>query len=377
MATGGNAVGGPTLPKGALWAFVFGLGALVALGGGLGSQAAPPGRGSEPSPTPVALSLVASADTFLDALAPNTAQGRRGDLKLWPGLKRPLLAFDLRSVPAASQIVSATLRLCGEMDSPGSLVVEAYQVRREWLETAATWYWAGPVQQWGVPGADQVPGDRLGVPASVRTVDRHGCHTWDVTVLAQAWLDDPGRNTGVLLLASGHGQFGCYSREYQSMPGVQPQLRVLYLPASAGPTATPSPTPTPACSPTASPSPTPTATPGPLLGQVWGRVWEDVDRDGTIDEGEGPVSNAILILRSESGQPLAYQATGLDGRYGFRDLAAGRYLVEEIDPPGYLSSTPNLVGVLLQGNVVRDLDFGDFCARQTHLPAILRMALGW
>lgn len=358
-------------------------------------QQAPPAtllaRSASTQSTAFATTLVASADTYLDALNPEVAQGWRGDLKLWPGVRRPLLAFDLRSLPAHSQIISATLHLCGVMDTPGSMTVEAYQVRREWVESAANWNWASPVWRWGSPGANAVPGDRLGVPADVRTIEQSGCHTWNVTSLARAWLSDPVQNTGVLLIASGSGRFGCYSREYGSMPGVQPVLILSYeviTPTSTpSPTATSTPTatatPSPSATVTPSPTATPSATPRPptatptatprTTGEIWGRVWHDVNRNGLAEPDEPPLGSAILILQTQSGEPLAYQATGWDGLYGFRDLAAGAYRVEEIDPPGYASSTTNVIGVVVQNNVIRNVDFGDFrLSWQIHLPAVIK-----
>ncbi len=141
------------------------------------------------------------------------------------------------------------------------------------------------------------------------------------------------------------------------------------------PTATATATATAAATATATATPTPSATPVPSATprtsfEIRGRVWEDRNCNGTIDEGEPPLAGVTLILKDEAGQAVGYQVTGPDGRYGFEGLARGRYQLLEVDPPGYLSTTSNEVGVTILESPIQALDFGDYRPWLIRLPLV-------
>ncbi|HEY0685361.1 MAG TPA: SdrD B-like domain-containing protein [Steroidobacter sp.] len=96
------------------------------------------------------------------------------------------------------------------------------------------------------------------------------------------------------------------------------------------------------------------------MGQaVVGRVWRDSDRDGTIDANEVGIAGVTLTLRS-GGSIVATTTTDTDGNYSFVNVPAGQYTVEETQPAGYGSSTPDSVNVqLITGSVAPAIDFGD------------------
>lgn len=96
------------------------------------------------------------------------------------------------------------------------------------------------------------------------------------------------------------------------------------------------------------------------LGQsVMGRVWRDSDRDGTIDPSEIGIAGVTVTLRS-GGSVIDTTTTDADGRYVFTNILAGQYTVEEAQPPGYGSSTPDSVTVdLVAGGTTPTIDFGD------------------
>jgi large repetitive protein len=96
------------------------------------------------------------------------------------------------------------------------------------------------------------------------------------------------------------------------------------------------------------------------LGQsVMGRVWRDSDRDGTLDSGENGIAGVTVTLRS-GGSIVDTTTTDADGRYVFTNILAGQYTVEETQPSGYGSSTPDTVAVdLAAGGTTPTVDFGE------------------
>jgi uncharacterized repeat protein (TIGR01451 family) len=96
------------------------------------------------------------------------------------------------------------------------------------------------------------------------------------------------------------------------------------------------------------------------LGQsVMGRVWRDSDRDGTLEANEIGIAGVTVTLRS-GGSIVDTATTDADGRYVFTNVLAGQYTVEETQPAGYGSSTPDSVAVdLVAGGPTPTIDFGD------------------
>ncbi len=131
-------------------------------------------------------------------------------------------------------------------------------------------------------------------------------------------------------------------------------------PPTNTPTATRIPTWTPTLTATATLTRIPTWTSTPIpTGQVRGVVWTDNDEDGEIDLGEPPIGNVQITLRDASSQELQTTTTGFDGVYSFPELTPNTYIVQETDPPGYFSTTANLVQVQIVGDDVVVVNFGD------------------
>jgi hypothetical protein len=102
---------------------------------------------------------------------------------------------------------------------------------------------------------------------------------------------------------------------------------------------------------------TPTAT--PTTASICILVYNDANGNGRRDPGEGPIAGAKLTLRDSRGFVVAtYTTTGAEP-YCFSGLAPGNYTVTEQNPPGYVSTTPDIWGAwLLAGSVVKT-EFGD------------------
>ena len=90
-----------------------------------------------------------------------------------------------------------------------------------------------------------------------------------------------------------------------------------------------------------------------------GTVFADHNGDGTqaaIDAGLGGVTIRLL---NATGTLIATAVTGADGSYSFANLATGTYTVQEVQPTGYGSSTPNSLAVALPSAGLTGRNFGE------------------
>jgi hypothetical protein len=79
-------------------------------------------------------------------------------------------------------------------------------------------------------------------------------------------------------------------------------------------------------------------------GRIHGLVYEDLDLDGGYDVGEPGLAGAtILLYNADNNQLVTTDTTGVDGLYDFPSTAPGNYRLQEINPLGYLSTTPDTV----------------------------------
>lgn len=89
--------------------------------------------------------------------------------------------------------------------------------------------------------------------------------------------------------------------------------------------------------------------------QIRGRVYHDVDKDGVIDAGETGIPGVEIRLAGQNRTAITDNA----GMFYF-PLPAGDYSLQEVDPPGYLSSTSNLVSLTLTSGGTKVVNFGDY-----------------
>lgn len=114
--------------------------------------------------------------------------------------------------------------------------------------------------------------------------------------------------------------------------------------ATATRTATPSPEPD--TTPSTTPSTTPEATSTPMVvpgrATIKGAVFFDSNRDGVKDVGEMGIAGVLIWAHGLNTGDSFFALTGDDGSFGLPDLPTGFwYLLQEFDPPGYISTTPN------------------------------------
>lgn len=87
---------------------------------------------------------------------------------------------------------------------------------------------------------------------------------------------------------------------------------------------------------------------------IYGRVFHDVDTDGALDQGETGIPSVQIRLAGQNRKVL----TDNFGLFYF-PLPAGNYSIQEVDPPGYTSTTSNLVSVDLTSGQSKVVNFGD------------------
>ncbi|MFQ5593553.1 MAG: choice-of-anchor Q domain-containing protein [Anaerolineae bacterium] len=179
-----------------------------------------------------------------------------------------------------------------------------------------------------------------------------------------------GQDVGTLFIPQG----GSFTRSFTIPPGASPGAHTITVcagspcftgefeqSASAPFQVAPhTPTPTTTPTPTRTPTPTSTATATPTLGTIWGLVFEDVDQDGIWDPNEPRLAGVRIALREDpQGADIRTSVTGGNGRFEFTDVEPGTYYVVETDPPGYTSTTPNVVEVEVETGEQIEVDFGD------------------
>ncbi|HEU4928441.1 MAG TPA: SdrD B-like domain-containing protein, partial [Candidatus Krumholzibacteria bacterium] len=88
--------------------------------------------------------------------------------------------------------------------------------------------------------------------------------------------------------------------------------------------------------------------------RVFGTVYYDANGDGKRDPGEPGIPKIKVTLKGANRK----STTDSYGRYNIT-TAPGTYQVEESDPTGYTSTTPNSVSVTLVPGQKHQVDFGD------------------
>jgi len=145
-----------------------------------------------------------SVHTWIDLEAPDTVRKDAVYLGLKNGgYKRPLLYFDLSSIPPRAEVSDATLymRTDDYYKTSWSLIASIYAVRTTWTVTNATWNMRTATDFWGSPGCDMIGVDRDGTAAASTVVDNQNTdYYWQVTDLVQDWIAHPERNQGLIII---------------------------------------------------------------------------------------------------------------------------------------------------------------------------------
>ena len=93
-------------------------------------------------------------------------------------------------------------------------------------------------------------------------------------------------------------------------------------------------------------------------GAISGRVYHDENSNGAVDVGEPGIGGVSVTLTGGGGLPVVVGTSG-DGAFVFTGLVPGAYLLQQTDPEGFSSTTPNEVAINLDPGQAGTASFGD------------------
>jgi hypothetical protein len=149
--------------------------------------------------------LIPTNDTYLDQNNPARNYGASTTIKVdgqSTQAYRPILKFDLSSLPAGATITSATLQLAATaVQSNTGYNVAVHQMTRDWLEGTGNGSNGSPnwTQYSGASTWTTAGGDFNGTAESTTSVSTAGTYTWSVTNMVNTWYASPTTNFGMLL----------------------------------------------------------------------------------------------------------------------------------------------------------------------------------
>ena len=142
---------------------------------------------------------------------------------------RPILRFDLSSLPSNVVIDDATLSLYENAGINNNVIARLRLVTAAWVEAQATWTNRQTGIPWGTAG-----GDYNGKIIDQVTLDNSvGWRNWNATVLVDLWYRNRVPNYGLLLEAPDPGQNSdktFYSSDYAVNASLRPKLTIRYRP---------------------------------------------------------------------------------------------------------------------------------------------------
>lgn len=205
-----------------LWAFLLVLGSLFSHPKIGRAETAVAPADALPQSSEFSVTLFPTADSYVASANPNTNYGTAPGLQVSllgfiPNVesKRALIAYDLSGIPANAVILTATLRLYGDIalaapDSPEDITIIPYSIDSPWVETAVTWANRPTSSYRNDPGAAFVP----------------GWTEFDLVNMVSGWVAGDYPNYGVWLSTGVQGSATFYSRDMGSVNW--PRLEISY-----------------------------------------------------------------------------------------------------------------------------------------------------
>ena len=177
-------------------------------------------------------SLTSTADTKLVENAPTTNYGATtparatGDDPAGSGKDvYSTLRWDLSSIPAGSKVSSVSVTL--NVTNASVQTYQVYELKRAWVERAATWLLYASGSSWEVAGAKGSL-DRGAQVGSI-TPKSTGKQTFTLTASAvQRWIDDPSSNQGIIVANTTNTDAFDFSSREATTSDLRPQLSVTY-----------------------------------------------------------------------------------------------------------------------------------------------------
>jgi len=176
-------------------------------------------------------------DTSISSASPSEAAGTQDLLRLYrqPGgdlQNIVLVRWDASSIPPRSRVVAAELSfwVTGAIGGPGA---RAFEIRRPWEESEATWKWTRSGVPWQLAGAR---GDQDAAPSRSLCAIAPSAPGWSTfplneagIALVQLWVSMPSANHGVGIAKEPPNAWDLASREWAN-PEHRPKLTISYLP---------------------------------------------------------------------------------------------------------------------------------------------------
>jgi hypothetical protein len=107
---------------------------------------------------------------------------------------------------------------------------------------------------------------------------------------------------------------------------------------------------------------------------IHGMKWNDLDGDGSQDDGEPGLANWQIQLQGDNGI-FSSTLTGSQGNYWFMNLPPGNYTVTEVLQSDWQQTWPEdgqYAFLLSPGLIVENANFGNWSSYAVYLPAILK-----
>lgn len=248
-----------------------------------------------------------TSDTYLRSDYPTTNYDTTTALTLrysdYSWNARPLLYFDLSSIPSYATVSAATLTLYIESRGNSTTLVEnIYPVIRGYTSNQASWTNYATGSAWGTAGCDNTTTDRSGTAAGSITlnVSSGDVTSTDLTSMVQGWISNSATNRGLILVGvSGSGVRYDVSSQNSSSAAQRPRLALTYTTGNT-PTVTQTPTQTATVTqtPTIAPTPTVTSTPMPTsTPTITPTPWPAITRlPATVYPGIGSVRDYRTVV---------------------------------------------------------------------------------
>lgn len=188
-----------------------------------------------PTPLPTGsvestLTIRQAEDTYISQYA-SIAFDRQAQIKI--GYKQQnsaLIRFNLSAIPARATISRALLSIYAEGWSGNNISLGAFRVLRHFLTNQASWYRAEIGSDWNKPGCNGIDTDRAETPeVYLNTNGIKEWYTFDLTQLAQDWVNHRLENNGLILkqITNTTNSFNFASNESED-PKFAPNLVVTY-----------------------------------------------------------------------------------------------------------------------------------------------------
>lgn len=203
-----------------------------------------PTRTATPPPAPVQLVFQNGVgpfttydgvrDTYISNYNPGDQTVNYGlspTLRLRSGdLESALIRWDISSVPAGANIVSAAISVHVDYRSnETSVPVSMYRMLRPWEEMQATWIKATNAANWATAGANGSADRSLTATAAATFSEANVWYNFDATNLVRQWVTNPADNKGVIFKAGSSGaqvEYALRSSQYFAAPSYRPKLTI-------------------------------------------------------------------------------------------------------------------------------------------------------